>query len=74
MAAGGGATAREDRFERFDGGFHARLGEAFRAIAARWPERCVLIDASGDAETVARRTMAAIEDALARRADAGGAA
>lgn len=43
----------EDRFENMDLGFHERLREGFRAIAAREPQRCAVIDASGDIETVA---------------------
>lgn len=65
--AGGGATAQEDRFERFDPAFHARLGDAFREIARQDPKRCRLIDASGDAETVAARTIAAVTSALDAR-------
>ena len=54
-------------FERFDPAFHARLGDAFRDIARRDPRRCRLIDASGDAETVAARAIAAITSALDAR-------
>ena len=39
--------AREEaRFERFGKAFHKQLRTAFRDIAAKHPERCVLIDAS----------------------------
>lgn len=43
----------ENRFERFDAAFHARLREGFRAIAAAEPERCALLDASRDEGAVA---------------------
>jgi dTMP kinase len=43
----------EDRFERFDKAFHDRLRTAFLNIARRAPERCVVIDASEDPDTVA---------------------
>jgi dTMP kinase len=60
------ATARgaaESRFEQFDVAFHERLRQAFLDIAKRSPDRCVVIDASGDEGEVA----AAIWDAVARR-------
>ena len=41
-----------DRYERLDAGFHARVRQGFRDIAAAAPERCALVDASGDIETV----------------------
>ncbi len=69
QTAGGGATAREDRFERFDAEFHARLADAFRDIAAKWPKRCAVIDASGDAAAVATRALASIEAAIAARSE-----
>ncbi len=46
---GRGAT----RFENFDVEFHERLRQAFLAIARRSRERCVVIDASANAEAVA---------------------
>lgn len=42
-----------DRFEREENSFHETLRRAFLAIAAADPARCRLIDASGEAETVA---------------------
>jgi len=41
-----------DRYERLDASFHARVRRGFRAIAAAEPERCVMLDASGDVQTV----------------------
>jgi len=61
-ARGGG-----DRYERMGPVFHQRLREAFLAIAAAEPERCVVIDASADVETV----HAAIVDAVTRRLHPG---
>lgn len=46
-----------DRYERLDAGFHARVRQGFREIAAAQPNRCVMVDASGDIETV-RATIA----------------
>lgn len=56
LAAGGA-----ERFERFGADFRRRLREAFRAIAAAEPARCVLIDAAGDAAAVAARIRAAFD-------------
>ncbi|MFC0283383.1 dTMP kinase [Camelimonas abortus] len=56
-----------DRFESEDLAFHMRLRDAFLAIARAEPERCVLVDASGDAESVARTIFSAL---VARLGDA----
>lgn len=56
---GEGAT----RFENFDLAFHERLRKAFRGIAKHEKARCVLIDASKDADAVAH----AIWNAVAKR-------
>ena len=53
-----------DRFERLDHAFHQRLREGFRQIAAAEPQRCVLIDASGDAVKVQRAVLAAVTERL----------
>ncbi|MFD1623105.1 dTMP kinase [Azospirillum griseum] len=53
----------EDRYERMDIGFHERLRDGFRDIAAREPERCAVIDADADADTVQAR----VWDAVATR-------
>ena len=54
----------EDRYERMDGGFHERMRQGFLDIARREPKRCVVIDAAGDAETVAALVWAAVESRL----------
>jgi dTMP kinase len=54
----------ENRFEKFDGGFHARLRSAFRDIAAKEPERCVLIDGARAADVVANDILRAVEARL----------
>ena len=43
----------EQRFENFEGDFHQKLRQSFLDIAARNPDRCVVIDASQDEEAVA---------------------
>ena len=51
-----------DRFESEDLKFHQDLRDAYREIAASEPARCVLIDASGDANTVAASVWTALRD------------
>jgi dTMP kinase len=53
-----------DRFEAEDVQFHQDLREAYRQIAAEDPQRCVLIDANADADTVAARVWTALRDHL----------
>ncbi len=43
----------EDRFERFDAGFHARLRGGFLQLAAEEPARCAVVDGSRDTEAIA---------------------
>ena len=43
----------EDRFEEFGLPFQQKLRDGFRALAAEAPERCVLIDASQDMDSIA---------------------
>ena len=51
-----------DRFEAEDIVFHQKLRDAYREIAAGEPERCVLIDATADADRVATRVWTAVRD------------
>jgi dTMP kinase len=48
--------AAPDRFEAENLEFHQRLRDAYLAIAAEEPERCVVIDASAGREAVARES------------------
>lgn len=43
----------EDRYERMGQDFHERLRQGFKTIAEAEPQRCALIDSSGDVETTA---------------------
>ncbi|MES1197181.1 MAG: dTMP kinase [Pseudomonadota bacterium] len=56
-----GAAAGEDRFERKDAAFHARVRAAFLEIAAVEPARCVVIDAAQPADHVLRQALDAIQ-------------
>jgi dTMP kinase len=53
-----------DRFEAEDIRFHQDLRDAYRQIAADDPQRCALIDANADADTVAASVWTALRDHL----------
>lgn len=53
-----------DRFEAEDIDFHRTLRQAFLDIAEAEPERCVVIPADADADTVERRIWQAVDDRL----------
>ena len=53
-------ASTELRFEQFDIGFHERLRQAFLDIARRAPDRCRVIDASADENTVAEAIWKAV--------------
>jgi dTMP kinase len=57
----GARNSNETRFEKFDATFHERLRTAFRDIANRNAERCLLIDASGSEDDVAAAILKAVE-------------
>lgn len=67
-AAGRGAAA--DRFEKQGADYHGQVRAAFLARAAADPRRCVVVDASGDADQVAAEIA---RHAQARLASAGAA-
>jgi dTMP kinase len=54
----------ETRFEAKGRDYHERVRQGFLAIAAAEPQRCVVIDATGDMETVAAATLAAVHERL----------
>lgn len=61
------AAARKaggDRYEGMGLEFHERLRQGFLAIAEAEPERCLVIDAAADAETVTERLLAALAGRL----------
>lgn len=59
-----GRHVGEDRFEKKDAAFHARVRAEFRAIAEREPQRCVVVEASQSPEQVLAAALAAIEARL----------
>ena len=58
------ARATADRFERLDRGFHEKLRQGFRQIAADNPTRCVLVDAAGDPQSVHQAVLDTVEQRL----------
>jgi len=58
------ARSAADRFEGLDRDFHERLRQGFRQIAADNPSRCVLVDASGDPQTVHRAILTSVTERL----------
>ena len=61
-AAARRGNSTPDRFEGEDIKFHQGLREAYKQIAAEEPQRCELIDANADADTVAARVWTALRD------------
>lgn len=59
-----GQDAGEDRFEKKDAAFHERVREEFLAIAAREPERCVVIDARQRQDGVLALALRAVQERL----------
>ncbi len=59
-----GRRGETNRYERFDGDFHARIRAGFLAIAAAEPRRCVVIDASLGTGEVASAIRQAVSDRL----------
>jgi len=59
-----GESNGEDRFEKESIAFHNRLRRAFLNIAKDNPERCVVIDATVDKETVSEAVWKAVSERL----------
>jgi dTMP kinase len=53
-----------DRFEREDDGFHARVRDGFRAMAAADPSRWAVIDGAGNMEEVGGNIRRAVSERL----------
>jgi len=57
-------AVKELRFESRQMEFHHNLRRGFLEIAAREPERCVVIDADADIETIHRQIVQVVEERL----------
>jgi dTMP kinase len=64
LARAAGRGGGEGRFEAKGAAFHERLRAAFLKIAAREPDRCVVIPAGGDADAVAERIWRVVDARL----------
>ena len=58
--AGARMGAERDRIEREDDGFHARAAEGYRQLAARFPNRYVIVDGAVAPELIAEEIYGAI--------------
>ena len=63
-AAGRRRGSNPDRFEAEAIQFHERLREAYLALAAAEPERCVIVDASAPKKAVAQNIWRAVNERL----------
>lgn len=52
--------ATEDRYERMGLSFHTRLRQGFLETAKKYPERCVVIDATQDIATIHKQVLQVI--------------
>jgi dTMP kinase len=57
-------SANPDRFEAETIDFHEKLRQAYLALAAAEPERCVIVDAAAPKEKVARQVRKAVNSKL----------
>jgi dTMP kinase len=73
-AAARRGNAAPDRFEAEDVKFHQDLRDAYRELATLEPQRCVLVDASADANTVAANVWTVLRDRFFATAPAAGVA
>lgn len=56
--------ADPDRYEKMDTAFHERLRQGFLEIAAKEPDRCAVIDAAADIDSVTARIFDCVESRL----------
>ena len=64
LARAGSRGDNETRYERMANGFHQRLRDGFLDIAMREPERCVVIDATQDIDSVQKMVRQAVAKKL----------
>lgn len=57
--------AAEDRYEKMELAFHQRLRQGFLDVARKNPDRCVIIDASQDIDTIHSQLVDVIEQRFA---------
>jgi dTMP kinase len=64
LARAANRQGTETRYESLPREFHGRVREGFLQIAARHPERCVVIDATGEVDTTAAAIARAVGERL----------
>ena len=64
LARAAARKSGEDRYEKMDMAFHEALRRGYLAIAVAAPERCVVIDASGDAAATWGQVKVAVKQRL----------
>ena len=64
LARAAARRGAETRYESLPRDFHARVRAGFLEIARRDPERCVVIDATGDIDTIAAAIARAVGERL----------
>ena len=64
LARAAARRGTETRYESLPLDFHARVRAGFLAIAARDPERCIVIDATGGIEAIAGAIAGAVQERL----------
>lgn len=64
LARAGGRGDGADRYERMDLAFHRRIREGYLEIARGEPDRCVVIDAGSDEESVHEAVLEAVQARL----------
>jgi dTMP kinase len=64
LTRAGARGETENRFERFDDGFHARLRAGFLGIAAAEPARCAILDGSRSVEMIAADVWRTVSERL----------
>ena len=57
-------NGKTDPFEKKGGDFHQKVRRAFLNIAATYPDRCVVIDASGNPDSVLEQVVKVLEERL----------
>ena len=67
LSRAGTRGGSETRYERMDGGFHQRLRDGFLDIAARESDRCIVIDAAQEIDSVQQAIRQAVADRLGVR-------
>lgn len=60
----GGRGGAEDRYERMDLAFHERLRQGFLDIAGNDPDRCAVIDATQDVDSVHQAVLRVVKSRL----------